>query len=161
MCAISHESGDNLKKGVLYMYFTFKKVNDNLATIDARTDNGEVKAKSFTNPTKPVDLGTFALFALNLGKAMDADLVEPEQLTFCHVISVLTNAEYFIVRAGRFEPYEEEMSARKIALLEDEDTIKLNKMIYEDFKKMLKMFYMALIMICICFINIMAQYMLQ
>ena len=32
-----------------------------------------------------------------------------------------------------FEPYEEEMSARKIALLEDEDTIKLNKMIYEDF----------------------------
>lgn len=121
------------------MYFTFKKVNDNLVTIDARTDNGEVKAKSFTNPTKPVDLGTFALFALNLGKAMDADLVEPEQLTFCYeqsyenVISVLTNAEYFIVRAGRFEPYEEEMPARKIALLEDEDTIKLNKMIYEDF----------------------------
>lgn len=139
MCAISHESGDNLKKGVLYMYFIFKKVNDNLVTIDARTDNGEVKAKSFTNPTKPVDLGISVLFALNLGKAMDADLVEPEQLTFCYeqsyenVISVLTNAEYFIVRAGRFEPYEEEMSARKIALLEDEDTIKLNKMIYEDF----------------------------
>lgn len=62
------------------MYFTFKKVNDNLVTIDARTDNGEVKAKSFTNPTRPVDLGTFALFALNLGEAMDADLVEPDGL---------------------------------------------------------------------------------
>lgn len=90
------------------MYFTFKKVNDNLVTIDARTDNGEVKAKSFTNPTRPVDLGTFALFALNLGEAMDADLVEPEQLVFCYeqsyenVISVLTNAEYFIVRAILF-----------------------------------------------------------
>ena len=66
------------------MYFTFKKVNDNLVTIDARTDSGEVKAKSFINPTRPVDLGTFALFALNLGKAMDADLVEPKQLAFCY-----------------------------------------------------------------------------
>lgn len=141
MCAISHESGDNLKKGVLYMYFTFKKVNDNLVTIDARTDNGEVKAKSFTNPTRPVDLGTFALFALNLGEAMDADLVEPEQLVFCYeqsyenVISVLTNAEYFIVRAGRFEPYEEEMSARKIALLEDNNAVELNKENYKNFFK--------------------------
>ena len=121
------------------MYFTFKKLNDNLVTINANTDNGEVKAKSFTNPTRPVDLGTFALFALNLSKTVDADLVEPEQLAVCYeqsyknILGILTNAEYFYVRAGRFEPHTEELSARKIALLEDEDTIKLNRMIYEDF----------------------------
>lgn len=121
------------------MYFTFKKLNDKLVTINAKTDNGEMKAKSFTNPTRPVDLGTFAVFALNLSKTVDADLVEPEQLAFCYeqsyktILDVLTNVEYFYVRAGRFEPHEEEMSARKIALLEDENTIKLNRMIYEDF----------------------------
>lgn len=121
------------------MYFTFKKLNDELVTINAKTDNGEVKAKSFTNPVRPVDLGTFALFALDLSKAFDADLVEPEQLAFCYeqsyktILDVLTNVEYFYVRAGRFEPHEEEMSDRKIALLEDENTIKLNRMIYEDF----------------------------
>lgn len=121
------------------MYFTFEKLNDKLVTINANTDNGEVKAKSFTNPARPVDLVTFAVFALNLSKTVDADLVEPEQLAFCYeqsyknILDVLTNVEYFYVRAGRFEPHIEELSARKISLLEDEDTIKLNRMIYEDF----------------------------
>lgn len=41
------------------MYFTFKKVNDNLVTIDAKTDNGEMKTKSFTNPTRPVQTNGF------------------------------------------------------------------------------------------------------
>lgn len=131
--------GRILEREVFYMYFTFKRLNDELITINAKTDNGEVKAKSFTNPVRPVDLGTFALFALDLSKAFDADLVEPEQLAFCYeqsyktILDVLTNVEYFYVRAGRFEPHEEEMSDRKIALLEDENTIKLNRMIYEDF----------------------------
>lgn len=142
MCAISHESGDNLKKGVLYMYFTFKKVNDNLVTIDARTDNGEVKAKSFTNPTRPVDLGTFALFALNLGEAMDADLVEPEQLVFCYdrsyknLVRIFNSASYVIFRSGRFEPHTEEMPInRQIALLEDNNAVELNKENYKNFFK--------------------------
>lgn len=124
------------------MYFTFKKVNDNLVTIDARTDNGEVKAKSFTNPTRPVDLGTFALFALNLGEAMDADLVEPEQLAFCYdrsyknLVRIFNSASYVIFRSGRFEPHTEEMPInRQIALLEDNNAVELNKENYKNFFK--------------------------
>ena len=121
------------------MYFTFKKVNDNLVTIDARTDNGEVKAKSFTNPTRPVDLGTFAL---NLGEAMDADLVEPEQLVFCYeqsyknLVRIFNSASYVIFRSGRFEPHTEEMPInRQIALLEDNNAVELNKENYKNFFK--------------------------
>ena len=43
------------------------------------------------------------------------------------------NVDNFYVRAGWFEAHAEEISDRKLAWLDDENTIKLNWMIYEDF----------------------------